>query len=52
MITVSFLVLKAHSGGSVKERVDNPKLGQRYPFGGYYKNPSEKSYGSGLRPWQ
>ena len=51
MIMVSFGVLKAHSGGNVKEGVDNPKLGQRDLLGGYYTNPNEKSYGSGLRPW-
>ena len=52
VIMVSFGVLKAHSGGNVKEGVDNPRLGHRDLLGGYYKNPNEKSYGSGLRPWQ
>lgn len=41
MIMISFLVLKAHSGGSVKEGVEDCKLSQRDPLGGYYTNPDE-----------
>lgn len=41
---ISFLILKAHSGGSVKEGVEDSKLSQRHPLGGYYRSPVEKSF--------
>lgn len=50
MVMISFLVLKYPSGGSVKEGIEDSKLSQRDPLGGYYRNPGDKFFG--LRPSQ
>lgn len=41
VMMISLLVFKAHSGSSVKEGVEDSKLSQRDPLGGYYRNPNE-----------